>query len=99
MAKSVQSNINSLPGQFETGGAVMGSMMSNQRFGRDDDYVGSLTGRYQDIDLDDVHDAAGNVIKADRLTWMVVGDREKIEAELKALELGPVSVIVFQGAR
>lgn len=97
MTKSVQNNINSLPGQFETGGAVMRSMMSNQRFGRDDDYVESLTGRYQDIDLDDVHDAAGNVVKADRLTWMVVGDREKIEAELKALELGPVSVMDTDG--
>ena len=97
MTKSVQNNINSLPGQFETGGAVMRSMMSNQRFGRDDDYVESLTGRYQDIDLDDVHDAAGNVVKADRLTWMVVGDREKIEGELKALELGPVSVMDTDG--
>jgi hypothetical protein len=27
------------------------------------DYVESLTGRYQDIDLDDVHDAAGNVVE------------------------------------
>jgi hypothetical protein len=28
---------------------------------------------------------------------MIVGDREKIEAELKALELGPVSIMDVDG--
>ena len=91
--KSVKNSVNSLPGQFETGGAVLGSMLSNQRFDRDDRYVESLSGLYQGLDLDDVQEAADDVIKADRLTWVIVGDREKIEAELKSLELGPVGVM------
>jgi len=93
LEKSVKNNVNSLPGQFETGGAVLGSMLSNQRFDRDDRYVESLSGLYQGLDLDDVQEAADDVIKADRLTWVIVGDREKIEAELKSLELGPVGVM------
>lgn len=93
LAKSVKNNVNSLPGQFETGGAVLASMLSNQRFDRDDDYVESLTAMYNDLDLNDVHDAADDVIKAEKLTWLIVGDRERIEAELRALELGPVSVM------
>lgn len=95
--KSVKNNVNSLPGQFETGGAVLQSMLSNQRFDRDDDYVESLTGKYESLDLDEVHDAADNVIKANRLTWLVVGDREQIESELRALELGPLSIMDADG--
>ena len=97
LAKSVQNSVNSLPGQFETGDAVLGSLLSNQRFGRGDDYVESLAGRYLGLDLDDVHDAADQVIKASRITWLVVGDHEKIEADLKALRLGPVSVVDADG--
>ena len=97
LEKSVKNNVNSLPGQFETGNAVLGSMLSNQRFDRDDDYVESLTGKYQSLDLDDVHDAADKVIKANRLTWLIVGDREQIESELRALELGPVSIMDADG--
>ncbi len=88
---------NGLPGQFETGRAVLGSMLSNQRFDRDDDYVESLSQKYGSLDLGDVHDAADVVIKANRLTWLIVGDREKIESELRALELGPVSIMDADG--
>ena len=89
LVKSVRNNVNSLPGQFETGGAVLGSMLSNQRFGRDDSYVESLTDRYEGLDLEDVHEAAENVMHVDRLTWLIVGDREKIESDLRGMELGP----------
>jgi zinc protease len=97
LAKSVQNSVNSLPGQFETNGAVLRALLSNRRFGRNDDYVGSLAGRYRSLDLDEIHSVAKKVIKADRLTWIVVGDREKIEAELKALDLGPVNVMDADG--
>ena len=95
--KTVKNNVNSLPGQFETGRAVLGSMLSNQRFDRDDDYVESLSQKYGSLDLGDIHDAADVVIKANRLTWLIVGDREKIESELRALELGPVSIMDADG--
>jgi zinc protease len=97
LEKSVKNNVNSLPGQFETGRAVLASMLSNRRFDRDDNYVESLPGKYEGLDLEDVHDAADKVIKASRLTWMFVGDREKIESELRALELGPLSIMDTDG--
>lgn len=97
LAKSIQQSVNSLPGQFETGSAVLESLLSNRRFGRGDEYVESLAGRYLALDLDDVHDAAADVIRPNRVTWLVVGDREKIEAELIALRLGPVSVMDADG--
>jgi len=97
LVKSVKNNVNSLPGQFETSGAVLASMLSNRRFDRDDRYVESLPGQYEGLDLEQVHGAADKVIKADRLTWMIVGDREKIESELRALELGPLSIMDADG--
>jgi zinc protease len=97
LERSVNNSVNSLPGQFETGGAVLGSLMSNRRYGRDDDFVESLTAKYQALNLNEVHAAADQVIKAKQLTWMIVGDREKIEAELRGLELGTVSIMDTDG--
>jgi zinc protease len=95
--KSIRNNVNSLPGQFETAGAVLGSLMSNQRFGRPDDYVPSLKEQYEAMDLESVQGAAEEVMHPDRLTWVIVGDREKIEAELRALDVGPVSIMDADG--
>jgi len=54
LAKVVANNVNSLPGAYETGGAVLGNMTSNARFGRADDYVTTLAGRYQSMTLEEV---------------------------------------------
>ncbi len=96
--RSIRKSINSLPGRYETGGAVLEALLSNQRFGRDDEYIESLAGQYHSLALDDVHDAADEVIKANKLTWIVVGDREKIEAGLIALKIGPVSAMDADGS-
>jgi zinc protease len=95
--KSVRNNVNSLPGQFETGGAVLGSLMSNQRYGRPDDYVETLKDQYESLNLERVQAAAEEVMHPDRLTWVIVGDREQIEAQLRELDLGPVSIMDTDG--
>jgi zinc protease len=97
LTNSVRNNVNSLPGQFESGNAVLGSLLSNQRFGRGDDYVRTLKGKYESLDLREVRASAEEVIHANRLTWLIVGDREKIEADLRELELGPVSIMDTDG--
>ena len=40
---------------------------------------------------------AKNVLYPDRLTWLVVGDREKIEAGIKELGYGEVQIITVGG--
>ncbi len=95
--KVVQKNVNSLPGRFETGGAVLGSLMSNQRFGRRDDYVTTLKGEYESLDVQNVRSAAEQVVHPNRLTWLIVGDREKIEAQIGDIGLGPVSFMDTDG--
>ena len=95
--KSVRNNVNSLPGQYETAGAVMGAMLSNDRFGRPDDYVLSLKDQYEAINLENVQGAAEEVIHADKLTWLIVGDREKIEDEVRSMGLGEVRIMDADG--
>ena len=93
LSNSVRNSVNSLPGRFESSNAVLESLLSNQRFGRGDDYVESLKDRYESLGLQQVRAAAEEVIHANRLTWLIIGDREKIEAGLRELDLGPVSIM------
>ncbi|MBT8050449.1 MAG: insulinase family protein, partial [Gammaproteobacteria bacterium] len=95
--KSVRNNVNSLPGQFETAGAVMGALLSNQRFGRSDDHVTTLKGQYEAVNLEGVQGAAEQVMHPDKLTWLIVGDREKIESQVRELGLGEVSILDTDG--
>ena len=97
LSKSVHNNVNSLPGQYETGNAVMGALLSNQRFGRDDDYVPTLKSRYEAIKLENVQGAAEQVLRPDKLTWLIVGDRKEIEDKIRGMNLGKVSIMDVDG--
>ncbi len=88
--RTVKNNVRSLPGRFETSGAVLGAMLENARFGRPLDYQESLKKRYESLTLDDIEAAAREVVHPERLVWIVVGDRAKIEESVKALGVGPV---------
>ena len=93
----MHNNVNSLPGQYETGNAVMGAMLANQRFGRADDYVSTLKSRYEAIKLENVQGAAESVLHPDKLTWLIVGDRMEIEDKIRAMNLGEVSIMNVDG--
>jgi len=97
LSKSVHNNVNSLPGQYETGNAVMGALLSNQRFGRSDDYISTLKSRYEAIKLENVQGAAESVLQPDRLTWLIVGDRGEIEGKVRAMNLGKVAIMDVDG--
>lgn len=88
LTRTIKNNVNSLPGAFETGGAVLGSLLSNERFNRPDDYVPSLTAKYAEVDIDAVHKATSEVVKPENLIWMIVGDRAEIVKQLEGIDLG-----------
>lgn len=92
LALFISKRTNSLPGQFETAGSVLGSMLSNNRFGRGNDYVPSLKGKYQALDIDAIKAEAVANIHPEKLTWLIVGDRAAIEEGVKELNLGPIEV-------
>ena len=97
LTKSVRNNVNSLPGQFETAGAVLGALLSNDRFGRPDDYVTTLKSQYESVDLEGVQGAAEQVVHPGNLTWLIVGDREQIEQQVRELGLGEMQILDTDG--
>lgn len=86
----------SLPGQWETSRAVLGSISELVRFGFDDRYFDGYAARVRAVKLDEVTRAA-QVIDPARLVWVVVGDRKKIEPGLRELGLGEPKPIDADG--
>ncbi len=92
LSRSVNNNVRSLPGQFETAGAVRGSLVSSQRYGRDWNYPATLTQRYGELSLDEVRAASGELASTDDLIWMIIGDVSQIEEGIRALDLGEIEI-------
>jgi zinc protease len=92
LSRLIVKNTSEMPGQFETAGAVLGSLLSNDRFGRSNDYVPSLKAKYEALNIDAVKAAAQQHIQPEKLVWLIVGDRAQIEAGIKELNLGEVEV-------
>ncbi|NWG70359.1 MAG: insulinase family protein, partial [Parvularculaceae bacterium] len=88
----VYSNTRSLPGAFETGGAVLGSLLESARFGRSWAYPTTLKSEYEGLTAAEIGAAAAETVHPDSLTWIVVGDRAKIEAGIRSLNIGEVVV-------
>ncbi len=85
-------NIRSLPGQFETSSAVLGSLQSSDRFGRPLNYPETLPEKYQGLSVDDAKAAASEVLHPDKFVWVIIGDAEKIKGDLENAGIGPVEV-------
>ncbi len=85
-------NVRSLPGQYETSGAVMGSLLSSSRFNRPLNYPETLPAKYEALSTSDVAAAAAQVLNPDKMVWVIIGDAEKIKAEVEAAGIGPVEV-------
>ncbi|HYT69974.1 MAG TPA: hypothetical protein VEK78_01250, partial [Gemmatimonadales bacterium] len=85
-----------LPGRWETNGAVLGSLAEIVRFGLGDRYYDTFAQQVNALAERDAAQAA-QLIEPDRLVWVVVGDRAKIEAGIRELNLGEVSFIDADG--
>ena len=87
----------SLPGSRETQNAVGGSILDLVQFGLPDDYYETYAGKVHALKTSDLADAAHLVVHPDQLTWVIVGDRAKIEAGVKELNLGELKYLGADG--
>jgi predicted Zn-dependent peptidase len=85
--RSIASSVGALPGQFETSPAVLGAMQSNALFGRPDNYQETLASIYRAQTVESLDAAARASLDADKFVWVVVGDAEKVRAQLEPLGL------------
>ena len=95
--KSKKDRVLSLPGQWETNAAVAGSISNMVRYGYSDDYYKQYADNVRNLSLNDIHKAAKVALSPDDFSWIVVGDREKVEAKIKALGYGDVVIIDADG--
>jgi hypothetical protein len=86
-----------MSGQYETAGAVLGAMQSNDFMRRPDDWQDDLSKKYRALTMPQVDAAARAAIDPNRFIWVVVGDASVVKPQLDALGL-PVEVRSASGA-
>jgi zinc protease len=84
--------IQSIPAQFETTAATATSSATIWLDNRPLDYYATLADKYRAVTPADVSRVAKDDVHPDNLIILAVGDRAKIEAGLKATNLGPIEI-------
>jgi zinc protease len=85
--QTINGQILSLPGSFETSSDLLSAMMRNNLLGRPDDYYATLPATYRAITAAQMDQAARAAINPDRLIWVVVGDAKLVKPQLDAVGL------------
>ena len=81
-----------LPLRLQTTAALADQLGGLFVFNLPDDYFQSYRDRIADVTGDDVHRVAREAVRPDAMTIVIVGDAEQIEAPLRELDLGPITV-------
>jgi zinc protease len=86
----------SLPADWQTNSGVLSFLYSSVWYNRGTDYPGKYSSILKNITLPEVQEAA-RIIQPANLTWLIVGDLQKVEAGIRELNLGPVKVLNADG--
>ena len=87
----------SLAGRWETNNAVEGSIGQIVQYGLPDDYFDTYTELVRALSVDQVTEAAHQVVHPNNLVWVVVGDRSVIEPKIRELDLGEIFLMDSDG--
>jgi len=97
LKKAVTDKTLQLGGEWETIGAVVDSLGQIVRFGLPDDYYQTYAGKITALSQADLGRVAKSVVRPDSITWVVVGDRAKIEAGVRELNWGEIRFLDADG--
>ena len=86
-----------IPGRWETNGAIRNFLQYTLQYNKGLDYPNRYASIVQNLTLNDVRDAATKLIKPINLTWLLIGDRKKIEAGVRELNIGPLKILDKEG--
>ncbi|MBX5494368.1 MAG: insulinase family protein, partial [Bryobacteraceae bacterium] len=84
-------------GSQETVDALLGHVTEIVRFGLPDDYFQTYAQKVRSVSREQVMAVAEKVVQPDKLIWVVVGDRSKIEQGIRELGIGEISVLDADG--
>jgi len=87
----------SLPGRFEQGSEAAGTFAEIYVYGLPLDYFTLQPERINAVTAEQTQAAAQKYIQLDQITVLAVGDRAKIEAEMKKLNLGKMEIRDTEG--
>ena len=82
-----------LPGSRESLRSVANTVEEMVEYGYPDDYFDHYASKVKALRTADINDVAKTVLHPDHLIWIVVGDRAKIEAGVRANNLGELHII------
>jgi zinc protease len=95
--KVQKNSIMQLPGVWETNGSVLRALQTNIIYDRGLNYLYNYPTTLKELKLQDIQHAATRVVKPKILTWVIVGDRTKIEAGIRDLNYGTIKFIDTDG--
>jgi zinc protease len=99
LSRSQASLTLTLPGSWETMSALAAAIGDIVTFGLDDRYYDTFADSVRAQTVQSLTNAAAEVVHPDKLIWVVVGDRAKIEPGLRELKLGEIRLIDTDGKR
>ncbi len=85
--------VRSLPGENETSAQLAGTLAESVIFNLPDDYYEEYIERVQTLVPEALEAAADKMLAPNVMTWVVVGDLDEIEASIRALDWGEVTVL------
>ncbi|MEO8454424.1 MAG: pitrilysin family protein [Sphingomicrobium sp.] len=89
---TVANDINRLPGEFETSGAVLGAVMNIDVLGRPDNYYETLASKYRAQTTASLDQAARSALDPKGFVWIVAGDAAKLRPQLEKLGM-PIELV------
>ncbi|RBP51400.1 M16 family metallopeptidase [Arenicella xantha] len=98
LARSLDKRTLTLPGRWETAGAVQADIATMVSYGLEDDYWDSYVTQLREVNLEQVNQAAKEHLTPDAMLWVVVGDKRKIESAVRAANLGKVVIVNTEGS-
>jgi zinc protease len=86
-----------LPGRFSTLAALEAAGLETVNLGLADDYWNKYASNVRALSPEQLGAASSKFIKPDEAVWIVIGDLRKIEAGVRSLGWGTVSVVDADG--
>lgn len=86
-----------LPGKWETNGAVLQSLVELVKYELPEDYFKSYSKNVKSMALEDVQKLSRQMINPDNLSWIVVGDSDKILKGLKEVGFDEIIIVDSDG--
>ena len=97
LERSLNKRTLTLPGRWETAGSVASDISTLVRYGLDESYWDTYVSKLRNTSLEQVKQSAKTHISPNKMLWLIVGDRSKIEQSIRDANLGKLIFIDAQG--